>query len=115
MASNVVEFPIGKTGPFLETVDFYLDACYPNFTEDERATLKARLVDVVNRYKVPWGNVAVPTEALASAEHAPMISRAIEQQLYPVVQNVFGGMLTEILFHHCYSYSLERELQKKEP
>jgi len=113
MASNVLKFPVGKSAPFLEAADHYLDAYYPHFTEEERAALKARLVAAMDRHNLPWTAVVVPTEALAGPESAALVSQAIESQLLPLVHSTYWNMMTELFFHHCYSFGLEVELARR--
>lgn len=113
MADHVVKFPVGRSGPFQEAADYYLDRCYPDFSEEERAALKSRLIETVDKYKVPWVDLKLPADALPKLEHSALVKQAIEGQLLPLVESVFGNMLAELLFLQCYSFSLERGLAKK--
>jgi hypothetical protein len=112
MAKNIIQFPNAQGARFREAVDYYLSMCYPGFSEEEKEELKGRLVAVVDKYKSPGMALRLPAEAIHGPEHAAMIKQAADKQIATEVQPVFHEMLTEVLFLHCYSYSLEREIAR---
>ena len=113
MANKIVHFPTGRSGPFQEAADYYLDACYPDLSEDERVLLKAQVVEIADKYNLPRLELNFPADLFPDPEHPELVKQAIESQLLPPFQKVFGDMLTEIFFLRCYSFSLERALAKK--
>ncbi len=114
MADNILKFPIGKSAPFQNAADIFLKSCYPDFTEDERSELKAKVVDIVDRYDIPKLELKFPEEMFSNPEQPGQVKQALESQLMPPFHRVFHNMLTEIFLLQCYSFSLERALAKKQ-
>lgn len=114
MADNIINFPIGKSAPFQNAADIFLKNCYPDLTKDERSELKAKVVDIADRYEIPKMELKFPAEMFSNQEQPGQVKQAIEAQLLPPFHKVFNDMLTEIFFLQCYSFSLERAQAKKQ-
>ena len=113
MADNVVRFPTGKSATFREAVDRYLDMQCPGYSGEDREEVKRRLVAVVDKYKTPGIELRLPGEAFPTPELAAMVKERADGQIAAHVQGVFGDMLTELIFLHLYSFSLEWELARR--